>query len=53
MQNDSKQIHVIGVNASSIENLFESKEKQIFKAERVAGPTRVLNAFKIWLKQKK
>ena len=53
MHNDSKQIHVIGVDTSSIENFFEFKEKQILKAERLAGPKRILDSFKIWLKKKK
>ena len=52
MENDSKQINVIGVDTSNIENFFESKEQQIFKAERVAGPKRILDTLKIWLKKK-
>ena len=53
MHKESKQIHVIGINTSNVESFFESKEEQIFEAERIAGPQRILNSFKIWLKKKK
>tara|TARA_B100000700_G_scaffold323705_1_gene428023 strand:- start:1103 stop:2389 length:1287 start_codon:yes stop_codon:yes gene_type:complete len=53
MHNDSKQIHVIGVDTSSIEFFFKSKETQIFKAERIAGPQRIIDSLKVWLKKKK
>ena len=53
MHNDSKLIHVIGVDTSNIEYFFESKEKQIFKAERIAAPQRIIASLKIWLKKKK
>tara|TARA_Y100001968_G_scaffold7768_1_gene6609 strand:+ start:5331 stop:6617 length:1287 start_codon:yes stop_codon:yes gene_type:complete len=52
MSNESKQIHVIGIDTSNVESFFDSKEKQIFKAARVAGPKRILDAFKLWLKKK-
>jgi len=52
MPNESKQIHVIGINTSCIESLFEAKEKQIFNAERIAGPKRILDSLKIWLNKK-
>ena len=42
---ESKQINVIGINTSSVESFFESKEKQIFKAERIAGPERIIDSF--------
>ena len=53
MNNDSKKIHVIGIDTSIVENFFESKEKQIFKVERIAGPQRIIDSFKIWLEKKK
>ena len=53
MNNSSKQIHVIGIDTSNVESFFESKEKQIFKAERIAAPQRIIDSFKIWLKKKK
>ncbi len=53
MPNESQQIHVIGINTSSVESFFESKEKQIFKAKRIAGPQRIIDSFKFWLKGKK
>ncbi len=53
MQRETKQIHVIGIDTSSVEKIFDSKEKQIFKAERIAGPQRILDSFKIWVKTKK
>ena len=53
MPNESKQIKVIGVDTSNIELCFESNEKQIFNAERIAGPQRILDSFGIWLKKKK
>ena len=53
MTNESKQIQVIGINTSSVESIFEAKEEQIFKAERIAAPNRILDSFKIWLKKKK
>jgi len=52
MSNESKQIHVIGIDTSNVESFFESKEKQIFKAERITGPKRILDSFKTWLKDK-
>jgi precorrin-6Y C5,15-methyltransferase (decarboxylating) len=52
MPNESKQIHVIGIDTSCAESFFEAKKKQIFKAERVAGPQRILDSFKTWLKNK-
>ncbi len=51
MPNESKQIHVIGIEASNAESFFDSKEKLILKAERVAGPKRFLDLFKIWVKK--
>ena len=53
MPNESKQIKVIGVDTSNIELCFESNEKQILNAERIAGPQRILDSFGIWLKKKK
>ena len=53
MLNESKQIHVIGIDTSSVESFFETKKKQILKAERIAGPQRILDSFKIWLKTEK
>ena len=53
MPHNSKQIHVIGIDTSSIEFCFEAKEKQIFKSARIAGPKRILDPFKTWLKKKK
>ena len=53
MPNESKQIQVIGIDTSSIEYFFEAKEKQIFKAQRIAGPKRIIDSLKIWLKEKK
>ena len=51
--NESNQIHVIGIDTSSAESFFEAKKKSIFKAERIAGPQRILDSFEIWLKKKK
>ena len=51
MNNDDKQIQVIGINTSSVEFFFESKEKQILKAERIAAPQRILELLKIWLQK--
>ncbi len=53
MFNKSKQIHVIGIDTSNIESLFDAKEKQIFNAERIAGPQRIIDSFNKWLKKKK
>ena len=53
MPNESTQIHVIGIDPSNIESFFEAKKNQIFKAERISGPERILDSFKIWLKDKK
>ena len=52
MRNESKQIHVIGIDTSSVESFFEAKKKPIFKAERITGPQRILDSFKTWLKDK-
>jgi len=52
MLNESKQIHVIGIDTSSVESFFEAKKKPIFKAERITGPQRILDSFKTWLKDK-
>ena len=52
MPDESKQIHVIGIDTSSVESFFEAKKKQIFKAERITGPRRILDSFKTWLKDK-
>jgi len=52
MPNESNQIHVIGIDTSSDKSLFEAKKEQIFKAERITGPKRILDSFKIWLKHK-
>ena len=53
MQNRSKQIHVIGIDTSNIGIFFNSKEKQLLKAERIAGPKRILDELENWLKKKK
>ncbi len=53
MPNESKKIHVVGIDTSCVESYFEAKEKQISQAERIAGPQRILNSFEIWLKTKK
>jgi len=53
MPNESKQITIIGIDTSNVEIFFEAKEKQIFEAERIAGPQRIINSLKIWLKKKK
>ncbi len=52
MANESKQIHVIGIDTSCIENFFEAKKKPIFKAEIICGPKRILDSFKTWLNYK-
>ena len=52
MPDESKQIHVIGIDTSSVESFFEAKKKPIFKAERITGPRRILDSFKTWLKDK-
>ena len=52
MTNESKQIHVIGIDTSIAESFFEAKKQQILKAERISGPQRIINSFKIWLKDK-
>ncbi len=52
MQNEPNQIHVIGIDTSSVKSFFEAKEKQIFKAARIAAPQRILDSFKMWLKDK-
>ena len=52
MPDESKQIHVIGIDTSSVESFFEAKKKPIFKAERITGPQRILDSFKTWLKEK-
>ncbi len=52
MPNESKQIHVIGIDTSSVESFFEAKKKTIFNAERITGPQRILDSFKTWLKNK-
>ena len=52
MSDESKQIHVIGIDTSSVESFFEAKKKLIFKAERITGPKRILDSFKTWLKDK-
>ena len=52
MANESKQIHVIGIDSSRAESFFEAKKKPIFNAERITGPKRILDSFKTWLKDK-
>jgi len=52
MPNESKQIHVMGIDTSNIESFFESKKKEISKSERIAGPQRIINSLKTWLKGK-
>ena len=52
MPDESKQIHVIGIDTSSVESFFEAKKKPIFKAKRITGPKRILDSFKNWLKDK-
>ena len=52
MPHESKQIHVIGIDTSSVEFFFEAKKEPILKAQRIAGPQRILDIFKIWLKGK-
>ena len=52
MPNESKQIHVIGIDTSSVESFFEAKKKPIFEAEIITGPQRILDSFKTWLKDK-
>ena len=52
MPNESKQIQVIGIDTSNIESFFEAKKKEISKTERIAGPQRILNSLKTWLKGK-
>ena len=52
MSDDSKNIHVIGIDTSNAQNFFEAKERQIFKAERIAAPKRIIDSLKIWLKKK-
>ncbi len=51
MPNESKQIHVIGIDTSSGESFFETRKTPIFKAERIFGPERILDSFKTWLKE--
>ncbi len=53
MPDESKQIHVIGIDTSSVESFFEAKKKPIFEAEIITGPQRILDSFKTWLKNKK
>ena len=53
MPDESISIHVIGVDATCVESLFESKEKQIKNAERIAAPHRILNLLHTWLQKKK
>ena len=52
MPNESKLIHVIGIDTSSVESFFEAKKKQILNAERITGPKRILNSFQTWLEHK-
>ena len=52
MLNESKQIHVIGIDTSSVESFFEAKKKTILNAERITGPQRILDSFKSWSKNK-
>ena len=52
MSDEPKQIQVIGIDTSNVQSFFEAKEKKIFKAERIAGPKRILDSFKIWLKNR-
>ena len=53
MPSESNQIHVIGIDTSSIESFFEAKERKLLKAERIAGPKRIIDTFEIWLRNKK
>ena len=52
MPDESKQIHVIGIDTSSVESFFEAKKKPILEAEIITGPQRILDSFKTWLKDK-
>ncbi len=52
MSDESKQIHVIGIDTSNVEILFEAKKNSIFNAARITGPQRILDSFKTWLKDK-
>ena len=53
MPDESKQIQIVGIDTSSIEFFFEKKETQIFQAQRIAGPKRIIDSLEIWLKEKK
>ena len=52
MPNNSKKIHVIGIDTSSVESFFEAKKKPILESERITGPQRILDSFKNWLTDK-
>jgi len=49
---ESNQIHVMGIDTSSVESFFEAKKETIFQADRITGPKRLLDSFKIWIKNK-
>ncbi len=51
MPNES--IQIIGIDTSCVEFFFDNKEQQIFEAERIAGPQRIIDSFQIWLQKKK
>ena len=52
MLNELRQIHVIGIDNSRVECIFEAKKESILQAERITGPKRILELFKIWLNEK-
>ncbi len=52
MQYESYLIHVIGIDTSRVEYFFEAKKDSILKADRITGPRRILDLFKIWLNDK-
>ena len=52
MLNESNHIYVIGIDASRAECFFEAKKELFLKADRITGPKRILELFRIWLNEK-
>ena len=49
---NTKNIHVIGTDASGIENLSTPLQKLILSAQRISGPQRLLDKIPNWWKSK-
>ena len=52
MTDPTELIHIIGINASGMEDLSSSLQKLVLKAERIAAPGRILKLIPAWWEKK-